>query len=69
MSQELNARPTPFVSSFTGVSYICPFCQMICGWNAKQQVFDAVQIGVTAEREDWLQYAHRVCVAKAEARD
>ena len=45
---------------FDLVSFICPVCRMTCGWNAKKQEFDAIQVEGENPRER--QYAHKKCV-------
>jgi len=50
---------------YVKVSFICPVCLMVCGWNAKRQIYDAVQVEGEDPRE--LQYAHRECAEKMDA--
>lgn len=47
------------MSEYVLVSWVCPVCHMICGWNAKKQEFDAVEVQGENPRER--QYAHRKC--------
>lgn len=48
-----------------GVSFVCPVCEMLCGYNEKKKTTDAVQVAST--RENWLQYAHANCADSVES--
>ena len=47
------------------VSFVCPVCWRTCGWNAKRQVYDAVEVPSEDPRET--QYAHKGCAEKESA--
>lgn len=44
----------------SGVSFVCPECNFLCGWNDKKRFYDAVE--VPGPKEGWKQYAHEKCV-------
>lgn len=46
--------------AFAGVSFVCPVCLMLCGWDEKRKTTDAVQVPHPS-KDDWLQYAHAAC--------
>jgi uncharacterized lipoprotein YehR (DUF1307 family) len=44
------------------VSFVCPYCITVCGWNEKKKTYDAEQIGTDDEKT--IQYAHRSCLER-----
>lgn len=52
---------------YAGVSFVCVFCSRLCGWDAKRNLWDGVQME-NPPREGWLQYVHPDCIGTS-ARD